>query len=134
MAWPLPGSRLLRARCEMSAREIDLHADQIAPGNHLGDRMLDLDARVHFQEIKLESFGIDDELDGTSAAVVRGTAEIDGGGSHAIANRCGNSGAGHSSITFWKRRCNEQSRSNRCTASPSPNPKTWISTWRAFGM
>ena len=38
-------------------------------------------------------------------------------------------GAGASSITFWCRRCSEQSRSKRCTAS-RPSPNTWISTCR----
>ena len=33
-------------------------------------------------------------------------------------------GPGASSNTFWWRRCNEQSRSPRCTARPLPSPNT----------
>ena len=39
-------------------------------------------------------------------------------------------GAGASSTTFWCRRCNEQSRSWRCTQFPCVSAKTWISIWR----
>ena len=39
-------------------------------------------------------------------------------------------GAGASSITFWWRRCTEQSRSNSDTQLPWLSPKTWISMWR----
>ena len=39
-------------------------------------------------------------------------------------------GAGASSITFWCRRCAEQSRSKRCTAWPWLSPNTWISMCR----
>ncbi len=41
-------------------------------------------------------------------------------------------GAGASSITFWWRRCSEQSRSNRCTTLPCLSPKTCTSIWRGF--
>ena len=39
-------------------------------------------------------------------------------------------GAGASSITFWWRRCSEQSRSKRCTALPWLSANTCISMWR----
>ena len=39
-------------------------------------------------------------------------------------------GAGASSITFWLRRCSEQSRSNRCTTLPWLSPNTCTSMWR----
>ena len=39
-------------------------------------------------------------------------------------------GAGASSMTFWWRRCSEQSRSNRCTTLPWRSPKTCTSIWR----
>ena len=35
-------------------------------------------------------------------------------------------------MTFWCRRCAEQSRSNRCTAPPCASANTWISTWRGL--
>ena len=39
-------------------------------------------------------------------------------------------GAGASSITFWWRRCSEQSRSNRWTTLPCASPNTCTSMWR----
>ena len=39
-------------------------------------------------------------------------------------------GDGASSITFWWRRCTEQSRSPRWIALPWRSAKTWISMWR----
>ncbi len=41
-------------------------------------------------------------------------------------------GAGDSSITFWWRRCMEQSRSPRYTAFLCLSASTWISMWRGF--
>src|SRR6202007_1610990 len=38
-------------------------------------------------------------------------------------------GAGASSITFWWRRCTEQSRSNKCTTLPWVSPNTCTSMW-----
>ena len=40
--------------------------------------------------------------------------------------------AGHSSITFWLRRCREQSRSPKITTLPCLSPKTWNSIWRGW--
>ena len=114
-------------------RQIDLHGHQIAPGDHLGHRVLDLDACVHFQEEELEALGVHDELDGARPCVTRGLAEVDGRLRHGLQNGSGSPGAGLSSITFWKRRCSEQSRSKRWMASPLPKPKTWISICRALG-
>src|SRR5450756_1791741 len=39
-------------------------------------------------------------------------------------------GAGAISITFWCRRCTEQSRSNRCTTSPVASARIWTSMCR----
>src|SRR6266550_4100499 len=39
-------------------------------------------------------------------------------------------GLGASSISFWWRRCTEQSRSHRCMTRPCVSPMSWISMWR----
>ncbi|MCY1327479.1 hypothetical protein D9M69_130150 [compost metagenome] len=44
-------------------RDADLRLDDIDPGDHLGDRVLDLDARVDFDEIELAGIGVHQELD-----------------------------------------------------------------------
>ena len=56
--------RQLRARCYF-----DLSAHKVDAGHELGNRMLDLDARVHFEEIKV-AVRIDQELDRARADVV----------------------------------------------------------------
>ncbi len=43
-------------------------------------------------------------------------------------------GLGASSISFWWRRCTEQSRSPRWMAWPWRSAKTWISMWRGSAM
>ena len=39
--------------------------------------------------------------------------------------------AGASSISFWWRRCTEQSRVPRWITLPAESARTWTSTWRA---
>ncbi len=48
--------------------DADLLEDQIDVGDHLGHRMLDLDARVHLDEIELAV--LVEELDGADAEIV----------------------------------------------------------------
>src|SRR6266699_53589 len=60
---------LLREEREIIAPgQPDLQLDEIQTGDHLSHRMLDLDARVHLEEMKAP-IGIDDELDGSGAEV-----------------------------------------------------------------
>ncbi len=74
---------------------------------------------------------VDDELDGAGAASSRSPAPPRPPPRPSPrAPRRVMPGAGASSITFWWRRCSEQSRSNRCTALPWLSPNTWISMWR----
>lgn len=73
-----------------------------------------------------------------SAAVVH-AEEADGPAARAMATACsqirsrsarGIAGAGVSSISFWKRRWIEQSRSPRWTTLPWASARIWTSTWR----
>src|SRR3546814_2825801 len=50
-----------------AARDADLFADEVEAGDHLGHRMLDLDARVHLDDEKLALFP--QELDLARAAI-----------------------------------------------------------------
>ena len=81
---PLSAYGMLRHRRQTVAREIDLHLDQIEPCDHLDDRMLDLDAGVHFQKVEREAVRIDHEFDGAGAAVACCLAERHRGRGHAI--------------------------------------------------
>src|ERR1700722_20715478 len=56
----------------------DLEFDKVEAGDLFGDGMLDLQARVHFQEIKIE-IGVDEEFDGAGVCVSACAGEADGG-------------------------------------------------------
>ena len=59
----------------LAGSDVDLLLHQIHPRDHLGDRMLDLDARVHFDEVEL-AFLIE-ELKGARAAIADFPAGFD---------------------------------------------------------
>ena len=109
--------------------DADLLLHQVDVVDRLGDRVLDLQAGVHLDEVELAV--LVEELDGAGAGVVDAG---DGVGADLADPRAGArrrwTGEGASSITFWWRRCSEQSRSPRWTAPPLPSPKTCISMWR----
>jgi hypothetical protein len=58
---------LLRKRQRRAGGDADLLAHQVDAGDHLGDRMLDLQARVHLDEVELAV--LVQELDRAGAAV-----------------------------------------------------------------
>ena len=94
----------------------DLGLHDVDAGDHLGDRVLHLDAGVHLDEVEVRPSCVQQELDRAGVDVADGAGERDGrlaqprpqGGVE-------RNGAGAISITFWWRRCTEQSRSNRWT-------------------
>ena len=112
MAWPRSTtSRCLNRSFSPAAMRICCLHD-VDAGDHLGDRVLDLHARVHFDEIELAV--LVQELERAGAAV----ADLAAGFGTALADACAfargvMSGAGASSMIFWCRRCMEQSRSPR---------------------
>ena len=58
---------VLRQREIVAGGDADLLEDEVDVGDHLGHRMLDLDARVHFDEIELAV--LVEELDGADAEI-----------------------------------------------------------------
>ena len=58
----------LRQRQRLAGRDAQLPLDQVEPGDHLGDRMLDLQARVHLHEVEA-AVRMGDELDRAGADV-----------------------------------------------------------------
>ena len=52
----------------------DLHRHEIAAGDHFRHRMLDLDARIHFQEEEFEGLRVDNEFHRAGAVVFGRTA------------------------------------------------------------
>ena len=88
-----------------------LQLDQVEAGGHLGDRVLDLQPGVDLQEGEQLLLRLVEELDGAGADVAGrlAPAPIDDSRSD---RSCSAVSAGEldSSITFWLRRCTEQSR------------------------
>ena len=58
--------------------------DEIESGDLLGDGMLDLQARVHFQKIKIE-IGVDQKFDGAGVGVAAGARQAYRGVAHFFA-------------------------------------------------
>jgi hypothetical protein len=55
----------------------DLLRDQVEPGDRFGDRVLNLDTRVHLEEVERPVFGLHQELDGTEAPIAQVLAKRD---------------------------------------------------------
>jgi hypothetical protein len=111
-AWPRICNCSWRQRQRLAGGDAQLPFDQILAGDHFGDRVLDLQAGVHFHEVE-RAVLIGDELDRAGADVADRLGGGDGGFAHLAAAFGVMPGAGASSSTFWWRRCTEQSRSNR---------------------
>ncbi len=62
---------LLPERQGKPGGQADLLLDQIDTGHHFGDRMFDLDARVHFHEEEVAIL-VEKELHGADVPVMRG--------------------------------------------------------------
>ena len=57
--------------------DADLRLDQIDAGDALGDRVLDLNARIDLDEIELAGVGILQELDGARRAIAHRAADLE---------------------------------------------------------
>ena len=64
--------------------DFQLQAHQVESGHHLGDRVLDLQARIHFQEVEV-AVRVEKELDRAGATIVHGARGGDRGFAHARA-------------------------------------------------
>ena len=68
----------------MSGGDGDLKFDEVEAGDLFGDGMLDLEARVHFEEIKIE-ICVDEKFDGACIGVAACAREADRGVAHFFA-------------------------------------------------
>ena len=88
----------------VARRDTKLHLDQIEPGDRLGNRMLDLQPRVHFHEPEAVApkalRAIGDEFDRAGALIADRARGFGRGASHLLAHSAVMPGAGASSITF----------------------------------
>src|SRR5690349_9836778 len=55
----------------VARRDGYLRGDDVHAADRLGDRVLDLDARVHLEEIELVALRVDEEFDGAGAAITQ---------------------------------------------------------------
>jgi hypothetical protein len=79
-----------------------LQLNQVDAGDHLGDRVFDLQAGVHLHEEKLVRAGPpDDELDGACAGVVDAAGGVASGRADARPGRRVEQRRRRFSITFW---------------------------------
>ena len=76
IAWPRSAHLLLRQRQRLAERDQHLLAHEIEPGDELGDRVLDLDARVHLHEEVLAVRG-EEPLDRPGRAVAARARRLD---------------------------------------------------------
>ena len=85
----------------VALRDADLRLHQVAPGDHLGDRVLDLDARVDLDEV-VAAVLADQELDRAGVGVVRVARDLERVVRQlARAAPRGSDQAGAYSTTFW---------------------------------
>ena len=114
----------------LARRHPDLLLHQVEAGDHLGHRVLHLDPGVHLHEVERCRRC----RAGTRSCRRRrsrcSTPARPPPRPSARAARASSAGLGLSSISFWWRRCTEQSRSPRWTTLPKLSPMTWISTCR----
>ena len=79
---PLEAHLLLAERNALAGGNAKLPGDEILAGDRLGDRVLDLQAGVHLEEVE-RPVGGQQELHGPGAAIADGTRGSDRGGTHA---------------------------------------------------
>ena len=83
---PAPLLNVLLLKGEALARsDLDLRLDEIDAGHELGDRVLDLDAGVHLQEVEV-LVSVHQKLDGAGADVVHCLRSLDRDLAHLFAN------------------------------------------------
>ncbi|RMN80036.1 hypothetical protein ALQ52_04429 [Pseudomonas cannabina pv. alisalensis] len=71
------GLQLIERR-QITSGQLHHPTDQIDTPHLLGNTMLDLQARVHFQKIKALVFAVEHKLDGPGAAIVDRSGQLDG--------------------------------------------------------
>ena len=99
MAWPR-GVSSVRVEVEAFARgDPDLPLHQVDAGDHLGDRMLHLDARVHLEEIE-RAVLVEQELDRPGVHVADRARDRRRRRGQRVRSSGETTGDGDSSITF----------------------------------
>src|SRR5271168_559270 len=77
---------LLAQAQRLAGRDAHLHFDQVEPGNHFRDGMLDLEARVHFEEVEA-ALAVHQEFEGAGIRVASGARQVYGRFAHRAPQR-----------------------------------------------
>ena len=102
MAQPRARIRRCAKRSPLARGDGDLLGDEVDAGDHLGHRMLHLDARIHLEEVELVARDIDQELHRARAAILQPRGEAQRRLVQTRAQlRATEPGAGVSSMSFW---------------------------------
>ena len=86
MAWPSERDLLLREREPLAGGQADLLRDEVEAGQHLGDRVLDLDPAVDLDEVEVPIL-VEQELERAGALVAGGHHRADGQVAQPLASR-----------------------------------------------
>ena len=125
-AFDRPSARrdgFLSERKPLARGDAQLPLHEIDARHELGDRVLDLDARVHLEEVE-RSLRVEQELARAGVDIARGTRRRDRGLAHARgAAPAITATLGASSIIFWWRRWTEHSRSPSVSMVPCMSPE-----------
>jgi hypothetical protein len=111
----------------------DLGRTRSMPVICLGDGVFHLDPGVHLDEEPLVAVEVVEELDGARVVVADLAGHACGGVAQARGPRFGQAVTGATSMTFWWRRCTEQSRSWRWMTLPWRSPRICTSRCLARG-
>ena len=84
---PAPLDRVLRERERLARRDADLLGDEVEAGDLLGDAVLDLQARVHLEEVELAV--LVQHLDGAGVHVAARDRDLHRGFAHRAPGRVG---------------------------------------------
>ena len=96
----LQGHLLLGKGQRLARGNAQLQLDQIEPVDQLGDRMLDLQAGIHFQKKKLALF-VEDELHRAGIDIAGLSRQLAGKPPHSFAQAGSRAQEGDSSMIFW---------------------------------
>ena len=122
--------RQLVHRQRLAGGDADLLLHEVDAGEHLRHRMLHLDAGVHLHEVERPVL-VEQHLDRAGADVVDRLARRRPPRRPCAAEaRASSRDSALSSISFWWRRCTEQSRSPRWITLPCLSPMIWNSMCR----
>ena len=88
MAWPVKVTSLCLNDEPLAGGDANLLLDDVDAGHHLGHRMLDLDARVHFHEEEVALL-VHEELERAGVGVLHGARRIGDDAAHLAADLVG---------------------------------------------